>query len=140
MPESRWINTGGGAYTERGTITRNANRRHYGDPTPGERPARCTPAGAQVFAAARRHIDAIDAIDAADAADPGALREPVARIEAETGRGDAADPALIVDALRTLSDLAPELAATIAAGLVDPSAGVAPVVRSAAARALGPPG
>ncbi|GIJ74020.1 hypothetical protein [Virgisporangium ochraceum] len=140
MPESRRFNTGGGAYADRGGVPQNANRRRYGGVVPSERRPPDGPVasgrrpaggGEQVFAAARRHVDALDPA----ASDTGRLRASLARIEAEAARGEDAGVAVIVDELRTLFRLAPELGAAVAAGLLDPSVDVAAAVRTAAARA-----
>jgi hypothetical protein len=131
MPDSRPINTGGSAYAERGGVPQNANRRRYGDATTAER--RTATSGAQVFAAARRHIDALDPVRS----DPDQLRMSVARIEAEAARGEEASVPVILLELRTMAGLVPELGAALAAGLVDPTVGVAAAVRSAAEQALG---
>lgn len=131
MSQSRRFNTGGGAYADRGSVPQNANRRRYGDSAPAERGP--TSGGAQVFAAARRHIDALDPA----LSDTDRLHASVARIEAEAGRGEAASAAVIGLELRTIAALVPELGAALAAGLVDPTVGVAAAVRSAAAQALG---
>jgi hypothetical protein len=131
MPESRRVNTGGGAYAERGGVPQNANRSRYGGAIPSERrPSEPRPVsgGAQVFAAARRHIDALDPAGV----DVERLRASVAWIEAEAARGEGASGAVIVQELRTLSETVPELGAAVAAGLVDPTVDVADAVRAAA--------
>ncbi len=137
MPEFRRINTGAGAYAERGSVPHNANRRRYGDPPQVDDPARGirrdAASVAQVFASARHHVDAL----APSVPGTGTLRESISRLESETARGDTADATVVARSLHTIADLAPALAAAIAAGLADPSAGTATVVRAAAAQATG---
>jgi hypothetical protein len=135
---SRYVNTGGGQYGERGRAapnrrtfgtTVNAGRDYAGRDT--VRPP--TSVVSQVFGSARDHIDAL----AADGRDTTPLQESVTSIEAEVARGDAADGAVVARALAAIAALVPELAAAVAAGLLDPTAGVAVDVQSAARWVLG---
>jgi hypothetical protein len=123
MPEYPWNRA---AFADRGKPTANTGRHQYGEPVQGD--GRAVTPGAQVFAAARHHLDARHAPHL----DLVTLRESVTRVEAEVARGDAADEAVVVRALRTIRALLPELAVAMIAGLVDPSAGMPPAVRRAA--------
>jgi len=127
MTGPRYLNTGGGPYLERANVTHNGNRSRYGA---AANPGRdVTTASLHVFAAARQQIDALGG-------DTDRLHESVTSIEAEVARGEAADGVVIAHALCTIAGLAPELAAALAAGLLDPSAGVAVAVQSATRWAL----
>jgi hypothetical protein len=164
MTGSRRANTGGGPYGGRETVTFNSSRHQYGSTADdaGSTPAAATVGSSpreaaatvgsspreatatvglspreatatHVFATARRHIDVIGATDPNTAHQ---LYGSVARVEAEVARGEAAAEAVIVHELRTIAGLTPELAAAVAAGLVDPTVGTAMPVRAAVARAV----
>jgi hypothetical protein len=127
MTEPRYTNTGGGPYLARANVTHNGNRSRYGAVTNPERDI--TTASLYVFASARQQIDTLGGYT-------DRLHDSVTSIEAEVARGEAADGVVIAHALRTIAGLVPELAAALAAGLLDPSAGVAVAVQSATRWAL----
>lgn len=108
----------------RGNVTLNGNRRHYGDPArgPGDHAGR----EATFFSWAHQQIDG----------NADRLHGPLHVIEAEVARGADADGAAVAGALRTIAQELPEFAEALAAGLLDPSAGVAVPVQSAARWAL----
>lgn len=140
MPESRSINTGGGWYTENGTVHHlQAGTIHYshGDQVNtggGGYAGRDLRVDlTRVFADARHRVAALTDEDLGT----DVLHASLDRIEAEVGRGDAGDGTVVAQALRTLGGLVPDIAAIVAAGLTDPAAGVTLAVRTAAGRVAG---
>ncbi|MEV4642820.1 hypothetical protein AB0J80_36310 [Actinoplanes sp. NPDC049548] len=136
MADSRTINTGGGWYTEGGTVHHtsiNNGTYHHGDYAGRDLHHTTTADLASVFAEARRRIDTL----ADDDLDTGLLHASVDQIEAEVARGNDGDSQVIGRTLRTLAGLVPDVAAALATGLVDPTAGVALAARAAAERVAG---
>jgi len=68
------------------------------------------------------------------------VKETAKRIEKEVAKGDSADVGKVERRLKTLLDMAPDVAEVVVAGLANPIAGVAAAVTKLAKRLQASPG